>query len=133
MGLPTAPSERNAAKALQMLVIASIGTDLGAARTIEVHAGDLVCTITSGTHGLMARRGALAEADVVVATDAATLWAVGLGQVTSAEAVASGAMRVEGDAAAVEHLFVGGVASSRLAAQQGRAVDAVQTGAGDRP
>ncbi|MDH3754164.1 MAG: winged helix-turn-helix transcriptional regulator [Acidimicrobiia bacterium] len=133
LGLPTAPAERDAATALQMLVIASIGTDLGAARTIEVHAGDLVCTITSGTHGLTAQRRARVEADVVVATDGATLWAVGLGQLTLAKAVASGAMRVEGDAAAVEHLFAGGVASSRLAAQQGRAVGAMQPGAGDRP
>lgn len=118
LSLPTAPSERSVATALQMLVIASIGTNLGAVRTIEIHAGDVVHTITSGTHGLLAQRGALTDVDAVVVTDGATLWAVALGEATLAEAIASSALHVEGDAAAVEQLFVGGVTSSHLAAQQ---------------
>ena len=126
LGVPTAPGERDAATALQMLVIASIGSDLGATRTIEVQADGSVCTLTSGPQGLTARRGASpdadADADVVVTTDGATLWAVGLAHMTAADAVAAGVMHVEGDVATLERLFTGGVASTHLAAEQGRPV-----------
>ena len=107
LGPSVDPHEPTAARALQMLVISSAGLDLGTARTVEVHAGDLVFALTSAVDGLIAHRGPAAEPDAVVTTDGATLWDVGFGQISWSDAVASGAMHVDGDPVAAEQVLAG--------------------------
>lgn len=104
--------ERTASRALQMLVISSAGLDLGAEQTIEVRAGELTFAVASSPNGLTARRGPASEADAVVTTDGETLWAVGLGDSTWAQMVASGAIQVNGNLAAAERLIAGSDAAS---------------------
>jgi DNA-binding HxlR family transcriptional regulator len=113
LGSPTAPEEPTAARALQMLVISSFGTDFGVERTAEIHTEGPTYSLTSGAHGLTARRGPAVQPDAVISTDGPTLWVVGLGELTWADAVASGAIRVDGDHAAAEQMFAGSVTSSR--------------------
>ena len=104
---PEGPEKLTAARALQMLVISSAGIDAGTRQTTEVHAGELIYSMTSGPDGLIARRGPTAQADAVVTTDGATLWALGLNQLSWDDAITSGAIHIEGNPAAAEQLMIG--------------------------
>ena len=104
---PDGEDELTAARALLMLVIPSAGIDLGTEQTTELRVGDQVFTVTSSSDGLIARRGPAADADAVVTTDGLTLWAIGFDQLSWADAVASGALSVDGNPAAAEQLLAG--------------------------
>ena len=93
-----------AARALLMLVIPASGTDLGSEQTTELRVGELVFAVTAGSDGLSVRRGPATDPDAVVTTDGLTLWSIGFDRLGWADAVASGAIQVEGDAGAAEQL-----------------------------
>jgi DNA-binding HxlR family transcriptional regulator len=111
VGPDSGSGQPTAARAMQMLVLK--GTDVAAdphrgdVQTIEVHADDLIWTVTSGAHGLAVRRGLSDHVDARITSTGATLWAIGFGELSWADATASGAILVDGDAVAAERLVDG--------------------------
>ena len=105
LATPDAEDELTAIRALLMLVIPSAGIDLGTEQTTELRVGEVIFTLTSGSDGLIARRGPPSDADAVVTTDGLTLWAIGSKQLSWADAVSSGALQIDGDPAAAAQLL----------------------------
>lgn len=101
---PDSADVLTATRALQMLVIPATGLDLGPEQTTEIRIEDQRFAVTAGPDGLTALRGPAAAADATVTTDSLTLWALGSGQLTWADAVDSGSVSVDGDTAAAEKL-----------------------------
>lgn len=101
---PPVDDQLTATRALQMLVIPASGTDLGSEQTTELHVGELVFAVTSGSDGLIVRRGPATDPDAVVTTDGLTLWSIGFDRLGWDNAVASGALQIKGDADAAKQL-----------------------------
>ena len=113
---PGGSDDLPASRAVQVMVVFGSSIAAEKARTIELRAGDLVCSLSSGPDGLVARRGPGGDVDAVVTTDDETLWAVCLGLLGWTDALASGMVLVEGDAEAAEQLLAGRLPGEFLAA-----------------
>ncbi len=77
------------------------------ARIVELHVDDLVCHVVLDTDGARGLLGVATSPDAIVVTDSRTLYAVALGSVDIATAVAGGNLVVTGDGSAAEALLIG--------------------------
>lgn len=107
--------ELSPGRALQMLVISTSEVDFGEDRTTAVRAGDSAWSFTAGPKGVSARRGMAPDCDAVITTDGPTLWAILLGDLPLATAIASGALEIEGHHDAAKQLLTAHASSSPVA------------------
>lgn len=101
---PVSADALTATRALQMLVIPAAGVDLSPEQVTELRIDDQRFAVSAGPDGLVAHRGPTPDADATVTTDSLTLWGLGSGQLTWADAINSGAVTVDGDTSAAEKL-----------------------------
>lgn len=105
-----------ASRAMQMLMLkgAEPVIDAGRAdvRILEVSADDQVWTVTSGALGHSAVQGPSDQPDARITSSGTTLWALAVGQLSWADAIASEALVVDGDPEAARRLIEAASGSS---------------------
>lgn len=103
---PTNGEALSADRLMQMIAIAGATDTSNDEQRAEVDADGSVYSITRNASGTVVRRESAKDPHAALATSGSTLWRLGAGVLSWDEAVASGAVVVDGDARAAQVLVV---------------------------